>query len=329
MNYYDTLEVSQGASQEVIRAAYKSLLQRYHPDRNPGDKGAATRSVSIVEAYQVLSDPEKRAAYDVNLQRQRAASAAATTRRASYGKPAKPGVAQDERTPGFSLPLIVLAGVACWFAWLSFGGKSPVAPAPATSAATADEPRNNDGAGRAVARRVEAPASYIAPRTMPGYVENLKVTLLSQDKGADDGDADAKHVLSIKTIGIVVGSFDTERYIEFLERNKDHIGRTLAEKLARANRKTLAGENGGRYLKNFILDALGEITNTNRYEGYSLPGADSVAFYGAVDVLLPQSFTVESSKPDKAGFPADAGKPDKVGSPVEADKSDKTGSPAE
>jgi curved DNA-binding protein CbpA len=57
-NHYDTLEVHPRASQEVIRAAYRSLMQRYHPDRNPGDVAAAARAASIAQAYDVLSDPQ-------------------------------------------------------------------------------------------------------------------------------------------------------------------------------------------------------------------------------------------------------------------------------
>ena len=303
MSHYDTLEVSQGASQEVIRAAYKSLLQRHHPDRNPGDMVAAARSVSIVEAYQVLSDPERRTAYDANLQRHRAASSAAMIRRVSSAKPARSGAEHSGRSSGYSLPLIALVGVALWLAWSSIGGKSSVAPAPETPAVTADGPGKSQGSGKPGSRTGEP--AYVPPRAIPRYVEDLQVNLLPQDKGPDDSVSEARYVLSVKTIGIVVGSLDPEKYIDFLERNKDHIGRTLAEKLVAANYKTLTGPDGERYLKNFILDALGEITNTNRHEGYLLAGDGSVAHYGAVDISLPQSFAIESSKPAQVRAPTE------------------------
>ena len=73
MNYYEILEVSPAASPEVIRAAYKSLMQRYHPDRNPDDASAAVRATRVVQAYEVLSDAERRAAYDRELQADRVA----------------------------------------------------------------------------------------------------------------------------------------------------------------------------------------------------------------------------------------------------------------
>ena len=62
--HYDNLKVTRNAPPEVIRAAYKSLSQKFHPDRNPGDPGA-TRTFQIINtAYEVLSDPLKRREHD-------------------------------------------------------------------------------------------------------------------------------------------------------------------------------------------------------------------------------------------------------------------------
>ena len=62
--YYDRLKVAHDAPAEVIRAAYRALSQRHHPDRNPGDKQAETRFKEVQDAYDVLSDKEKRDKYD-------------------------------------------------------------------------------------------------------------------------------------------------------------------------------------------------------------------------------------------------------------------------
>ncbi len=63
-DYYKTLGVSRQASANEIRSAYRKLAMKYHPDRNPGDKQAEERFKDANEAYQVLSDSQKRARYD-------------------------------------------------------------------------------------------------------------------------------------------------------------------------------------------------------------------------------------------------------------------------
>ncbi|MFC2090628.1 molecular chaperone DnaJ [Bacteroidota bacterium] len=63
-DYYDVLEVSKDASQDEIKKAYRQQALKYHPDKNPGDKKAEDNFKEAAEAYEVLSDPEKRGKYD-------------------------------------------------------------------------------------------------------------------------------------------------------------------------------------------------------------------------------------------------------------------------
>ncbi|MDK3025456.1 J domain-containing protein [Cupriavidus taiwanensis] len=101
--YYDTLQVAKSASDGVIRAAYRSLSQRYHPDKHPDKlQWANQMMVRLNEAYGVLSDPSRRAAYDRRLAEHEA------TRQSE-------SVRQERRTTkGQSIPTLTPEQAAEW-----------------------------------------------------------------------------------------------------------------------------------------------------------------------------------------------------------------------
>src|SRR5918996_1930232 len=63
-DYYEVLGVNKDASEDEIKKAYRKLAMMHHPDRNNGSKEAEERFKEITEAYDILRDPQKRAAYD-------------------------------------------------------------------------------------------------------------------------------------------------------------------------------------------------------------------------------------------------------------------------
>ena len=63
-DYYDVLGVARNASQEEIKKAYRMMAIKYHPDKNPGDASAEEKFKEAAEAYEVLSNEDKRARYD-------------------------------------------------------------------------------------------------------------------------------------------------------------------------------------------------------------------------------------------------------------------------
>jgi len=63
-DYYDILEVPKNASADEIKKAYRKMAIRYHPDKNPNDPTAEAKFKEAAEAYEVLSNPEKKQRYD-------------------------------------------------------------------------------------------------------------------------------------------------------------------------------------------------------------------------------------------------------------------------
>ena len=115
--HYDNLKVARDAPDIVIRAAYKTLSQRHHPDKNPGDKNAARIMKILNEAYATLIDPEKRRAHDKWIQQmersepqstrdqrpERPSNAPTKTDSPAQSQPPQPGKQDPEPEPDSAL----------------------------------------------------------------------------------------------------------------------------------------------------------------------------------------------------------------------------------
>lgn len=134
--HYDNLKVARNAPIEVIRAAYRTLSQKFHPDRNPGDSEAARIMAIINTSYEVLSDPDKRKKHDQWIAQQELLAA----QKADANRASRP-ITQTAKTQlpprlRFNLRGIIthiskywfLYGTACLFFWISTTDKPSVPP---------------------------------------------------------------------------------------------------------------------------------------------------------------------------------------------------------
>lgn len=111
--HYDNLKVTRNAPQEIIRAAYKTLSQKFHPDRNPGNADAARIMLIINASHELLSDPVKRRAYDQWLAQQELVATQATNLN-RQPRPTQRPTPTSTSTPNASVNGILLHGFRHW-----------------------------------------------------------------------------------------------------------------------------------------------------------------------------------------------------------------------
>ena len=305
MNHYEILEVSPNASPEVIRAAYKSLMQRYHPDRQPGAV-KAEQAILLVQAYEVLSDPGRRAAYDLELKQLSASLQDILGKRADVllSRPA-PVVINNESS--LYLWLLLMAAIIIGWSYWPSSEKQPFAD-PAIKG-TNFQLKSNQSADHqsqvqhtrdskiiedesdAPETRASKSSKELESRTIRTYIKDLKVRLKASENPSSGFET---HTLSIPRMSVIVGAFESDKFIRHLSDNEDFISRNLAERLASAEFDELIKKPQAEdYLKRFILDTFGEITETDRYKAYPPSRGEAAEYYGVVDVLLPESYTVQ------------------------------------
>lgn len=135
--HYDNLKVAQNAPLEVIRAAYRTLSQKFHPDRNPGNPEAARIMAIINTSYEVLSDPDKRKEHDLWIAQQELLAAQDASANRRPGPTPQTAKTQPPPLLRFNLRGIIahifrywlLYGIACLVLWV-WATDKPSAPPP-------------------------------------------------------------------------------------------------------------------------------------------------------------------------------------------------------
>ena len=144
-DYYKTLGVDRKASDADIKSAYRKLARKFHPDVNPNNKEAETRFKQINEAYQVVSDPEKRKKYD------------------ELGADWEHGVSQEEMMRRYAQQRSAAGGGGGADFGADFGGGATSAISSRNSSAAADEVASDAVLARAAARLADFRISSSAP----------------------------------------------------------------------------------------------------------------------------------------------------------------------
>lgn len=265
MSHYDTLEVSPKASAETIRAAYKSLMQRYHPDRNIGDAVAAARAVAIQQAYEVLSDTGKRAVYDLGLVRMHKPDS--TSAAQSFARTAP--TPEAAMFPPVAIGVAVIITVGLTAGYLLRDTPQPV--------------------------RVEVPqtigqaAPRVSGRTMD-LIREIEVIPLLQD---DAFRTFTGHTLALPRLEILIGGNDEERSHEFIHLHSDELRQQLRDTLSQIPYETLLKDTAKGYIEAIAKEALNEYIRTNSAIS-PLPDVTVTPIIGSVEkVILPDSFDVK------------------------------------
>ena len=278
MNYYEILEVSPNASQEVIRAAYKSLMQRYHPDRNPEDVAIAKRALLVGQAYAVLSDPTKRAAYDNELNRQ-------TTKSQNdvevSGQFAQQPAANSNLHSGrfvFTEAAFWVGAVIALIAAISSSIDSDKANKLASEHEAEFERKQNSDIMLAAKIKKDDEAG-----TIQNFAENLTVQLKPTQSDSDNH----RHYLTIPKLGVIVGNVEQKRIMQYLADNKNFIKQNLIKELAASDYRELMKLDGEQYLSRTIAESM------NNTIGIGFTITMYVGdFEGVKEILLPSSFSV-------------------------------------
>jgi curved DNA-binding protein CbpA len=289
LSHYDLLEVSPKASAEVIRAAYKSLMQRHHPDKNHNGAASTAQTALLAQAYAVLGDAQRRRAYDASL----APLQEATGRRASVALRSPPTAAAPARNgyaPALILVILLAGGAILWLS-------------PGKDAVTAAPQERRDLAARSVVKGAEQATGTLpaaggavqaaaavdgSSRTVAAFMTELSVDLTASGPLV----APMTHVLQIPEFGLRLSAREPDRWLQSLQAQRPQLTRQLLAALSKANYLELVKADGDLYLRKLMEEAL--LAALGPEQAGFLPAAAASSAPGPppLQVLLPLSYTV-------------------------------------
>ena len=311
--HYDALEVSPHASPEVIRAAYKSLMQRFHPDRNPLDEAAAARTGRIASAYAVLSDPAKKAFYDESLQGcvewvvATPVSPNPVYRTAMRQTPKRDG---SNASRLWVVACIVVMATMIAIVAVKFGGgerQQPLAELEKIRTAMAADTTPESSRRVLYARKLEILDSHpeLLRTSSEERVENMTARTFSLlDKplvvwvagGRTPGVSPVE--LTIPSISLLVGSFDAPNLLAHMDRHRERLASELAGLLASEDPKMLTSAQAEQYLAGVVTRAVSASLGVQSTRGdYPSTYFESPGRYGVTHVIFPDSFRLVQPRP--------------------------------
>lgn len=300
-SYYDILEVSPKASVEVIRAAYKSLMQRHHPDKSAVGSESTAMAASIAQAYEVLSDPQRRQMYDQSLllrQLERSAVPGAGRRGPAGHAATKPGRSGASRANTWYAPVLILTVIMASGAVLYLSGKKhpqgsatqPVTP-PSTAAqplAAADaDPSMKGTSGAMPANRAVSAPDDMQTRTIAEFMTDVSVNL-----APDSAQPDAVHVLRIPSFGLRISAKDADRWVQEIQAQRAQIIERVMAALTTARYRELVKPDRDLYLKRLLEETVARNLGLDRTDPLPIarPEGNDVK---SVEALLPSAFSVQ------------------------------------
>lgn len=308
VTFYEILEVSPNASQAVIRAAYKSLIQRYHPDKNSGNLDMEKKAILIGKAFEVLSDPEARKAYDQYLEQNRSNAVGEFQKphdvagdRAASAPVSQPTLYQPAFSTGTTLSILIVwivSGVAfLFYIYMAIPVKSSSSQhmlIPDERSQQTMQTKTNDVAWDTSKKRQEEAEQKEAESRIARTIPKLAVDITVKMPPSKDGFSycsefiTCTHYINIPTLGVIVYKNDAEKIIQHILKNRALTVEGIKTKLGHHQYTDLTQVDGEETLKKIILEQINvAIVGYNNFTIF-----DPSQKKGVEEVLLPDSFSV-------------------------------------